>query len=63
MLTVPNADGCDQLDNDGDATLLMHVDTELEALDAKDGTLPDPESTANPEFKCVLQLTKDFIPL
>merc|ERR1711865_864108 len=28
---------------------------------AKDGTLPDPTSTDNPEFKCVLQLLKDSI--
>jgi len=26
-----------------------------------DGTLPDPESTTNPEFKCVLQVLKDSI--
>merc|ERR1712136_254939 len=37
--------------------------TELEAAFAKDGTLPDPESTTNPEFKCVLQLVKDSISL
>merc|ERR1712227_296447 len=47
----------------GDATLLMHKGTELEAAFAKDGTLPDPESTTNPEFKCVLQLVKDSISL
>merc|ERR1711916_285933 len=64
MLTVPGADGCDQLvDDGGDATLLMHKGTELEAAFAKDGTLPDPESTTNPEFKCVLQLVKDSISL
>merc|ERR1711990_1261531 len=27
----------------------------------KDGSLPDPESTSNPEFKCVLQTSKDSI--
>merc|ERR1712230_39427 len=27
----------------------------------KDGSLPDPESTSNPEFKCVLQTIKDSI--
>merc|ERR1712136_678515 len=37
--------------------------TELEAAFAKDGTLPDPESTTNPEFKCVLQLVKDSVSL
>merc|ERR1712048_386798 len=29
----------------------------------KDKSLPDPESTTNPEFKCILQLIKDSIPL
>merc|ERR1712170_215996 len=29
---------------------------------AKDGSLPDPASTDNPEFKCILQLLKDSIP-
>merc|ERR1711881_253206 len=28
---------------------------------AKDGSLPDPASTTNPEFKCILQLLKDSI--
>merc|ERR1712195_347452 len=30
---------------------------------AKDKSLPDPNSTTNPEFKCVLQLIKDSIPV
>merc|ERR1712083_736056 len=29
---------------------------------AKDGSLPDPASTDNAEFKCILQLLKDSIP-
>merc|ERR1711868_181134 len=29
---------------------------------AKDGSLPDPNSTDNAEFKCILQLLKDSIP-
>merc|ERR1712025_608445 len=29
---------------------------------AKDGSLPDPSSTDNPEFKCILQLLRDSIP-
>merc|ERR1712013_293503 len=63
MMNVPGADGCDQLvDDGGDATLLMHKGKELEEKFAKDGTLPDPESTTNPEFKCILQLLKDSIP-
>ena len=47
ILTVPGADGCDQLDDDGgDATILIHKDTELEAAFADDdGTMPDPENT------------------
>merc|ERR1712124_77616 len=62
MMTVPGADGCDLLvDDGGDATLLIHKGKELEAKFAKDGSLPDPASTTNPEFKCVLQLLKDSI--
>merc|ERR1712227_51389 len=34
---------------------------ELEEKFAKDGSLPDPESTTNPEFKCILTLLKDSI--
>merc|ERR1739847_164811 len=36
---------------------------EFEEKYAKDKSLPDPESTTNPEFKCILQLIKDSIPL
>merc|ERR1712022_34172 len=36
---------------------------EFESKFVKDGTLPDPSSTDNPEFKCVLQVLKDSIPL
>jgi len=62
MLTVPGKDGCDQLvDDGGDATLLMHKGRELEEKFAKDGSLPDPNSTDNAEFKCVLQVIKDSI--
>merc|ERR1712066_732885 len=64
MMTVPGADGCDQLvDDGGDATLLIHKGKEYEAKFAKDGSLPDPSSTDNAEFKCILQLLKDSIPL
>merc|ERR1712039_670875 len=63
MMTVPGKDGCDQLvDDGGDATLLIHKGKEFEAKFAKDGTLPDPSSTDNPEYKCILQLLKDSIP-
>jgi len=62
MMTVPGKDGCDQLvDDGGDATLLIHKGKEYEAKFAKDGTLPDPESSSNPEFKCILQLLRDSI--
>jgi len=62
MMTVPGCDGCDQLvDDGGDATLLIHKGKEYEAKYQKDGTLPDPASTENPEFKCILQLLKDSI--
>jgi len=63
MMTVPGEDGCDQLvDDGGDATLLMHKGKEYEEKYAKDGSLPDPASTDNAEFKCILQLLKDSIP-
>merc|ERR1711990_479844 len=62
MMTVPGKDGCDQLvDDGGDATLLMHKGTWVEEKFAKDGSLPDPMSTDNAEFKCILQLLKDSI--
>merc|ERR1711866_32834 len=62
MMTVPGADGCDQLvDDGGDATLLIHKGKEFGEKYAKDGTLPDPASTDNAEFKCILQLLRDSI--
>merc|ERR1712232_217531 len=64
VMTVPGADGCDQLvDDGGDATLLIHKGKEFVEKFAKDGSLPDPASTDNAEFKCVLQLLKDSIPV
>jgi adenosylhomocysteinase len=63
MMTVPGEDGCDQLvDDGGDATLLIHKGKEFEEKFAKDGSLPDPASTTNPEFKCILQTLRDSIP-
>merc|ERR1711862_567574 len=62
MLTWPGADGPDQIvDDGGDATMLIHKGKEYEELYAKDKTLPDPNSTSNPEFKCVLQTILDSI--
>jgi adenosylhomocysteinase len=61
-LTWPGADGPDLIvDDGGDATLLIHKGKEAEEKFAKDGTLPDPESTTNPEFKCVLSVLKKSI--
>ena len=61
-MTVPGADGCDKLvDDGGDATLLIHKGKEFEEKFAKDGSLPDPSSTTNAEFKCILQLLRDSI--
>ena len=62
MLTWPGADGPDQIiDDGGDATMLIHKGEEFEGKFANDGSLPDPNSTTNPEFKGVLQTLKDSI--
>lgn len=64
-LVWPDGEGPDIIvDDGGDATLLIHEGYKAEELYAKDGTLPDPESTDNPELKVVFslireQLTKD----
>merc|ERR1712127_1015952 len=64
MPTWPGCDGCDLLvDDGGDATMLIHKGRDFEIQYAKDKSLPDPNSTSNPEFKCVLQTIKDSIPL
>merc|ERR1719439_433368 len=61
-LTWENYPGPDLIvDDGGDATLLIHKGKEYEAAFAKDGTLPDPESTTNAEFKCVLSLIRDSL--
>ena len=44
------------LDDGGDATLLVHRGFELE----RDGQTPDPSSTENEEFICVLTLLRDL---
>merc|ERR1712205_278076 len=63
MLTWPGCDGPDLIiDDGGDATMLIHKGREFEEKYAKDKSLPDPMSTTNAEFKCVLQLVRDSIP-
>lgn len=55
-LIWPDGEGPDLLvDDGGDATLLIHEGVKAEALFAKDGTVPNPDSTDNHEFKIVLR--------
>merc|ERR1719171_3213668 len=64
MLTWADTDGPDLIvDDGGDATMLIHKGREYEATYAKTKQLPDPASTSNAEFKCVLQLVRDSIQL
>lgn len=52
-------DGPDLIvDDGGDMTLLVHEGYKAEEAFAKDGTLPDPDSTDNAEFKIVLAQVK-----
>merc|ERR1711988_899282 len=61
-LTWPDGEGCDQIvDDGGDATLLLHEGKKYEDQYAKDKSLPDPASTDNAEFKCVLAAIKASI--
>jgi len=61
-LMWPDGKGCDQIvDDGGDATLLLHEGKKAEAKFKADGTLPDPASTDNAEFKCVLATIKASI--
>ena len=46
------------VDDGGDMTLLIHEGFKAENAFAKDGTLPDPSSTDNAEFKLVLGICK-----
>jgi adenosylhomocysteinase len=46
------------VDDGGDATLLIHEGVKAEIAYAKDGTLPDPASTTNAEFKIVLTILR-----
>ena len=64
MLVAPDADGGDQLVDDGGvATLLIQETIEPEAVFDKYETLPNHENCANPVIKCVLSLVKDSISL
>jgi adenosylhomocysteinase len=47
------------VDDGGDATLLVHQGFEAEERFARDGTLPDPESTDDKELKIILRLLAD----
>jgi adenosylhomocysteinase len=54
-LTWQDGEGPDIIvDDGGDATLLIHEGYKAELAYAKDGSMPDPESTDNAEFKLVL---------
>ena len=46
------------VDDGGDVTLLIHEGVKAEIAFEKDGTVPDPESTTNAEFKLVLTIIK-----
>jgi len=49
------------VDDGGDMTLLIHEGKKAEELFLKDGTLPDPTSTDNAEFKIVLTIIKRIL--
>ncbi|MEM1166894.1 MAG: adenosylhomocysteinase, partial [Planctomycetota bacterium] len=49
------------VDDGGDATLLIHEGVKAEIAFEKDGTVPDPASTDNPEFKVVLAILRDKV--
>jgi len=61
-ISWPDGEGMDQIvDDGGDMTLLLHEGKKFEAAYAKDKSLPDPASTDNAEFKCVLATIKNSI--
>merc|ERR1719329_2005251 len=49
------------VDDGGDMTLLIHEGKKAEDAFLKDGTLPDPESTDNAEFKIVLTIIRRLL--
>jgi len=65
-VTWPEDDGKGQgmdiiVDDGGDMTLLIHEGKKAEDLFKKDGTLPDPSSTTNAEFKIVLTIIRRLL--
>jgi adenosylhomocysteinase len=61
-LVWPDGSGPDQIvDDGGDATLLLHEGKKFEDAYEKDKSLPDPATTDNAEFKCVLNTIKNSI--
>lgn len=50
------------VDDGGDMTLLIHEGFKAEAAYKADGTLPDPASTDNEEFKIILSLIRRELP-
>jgi adenosylhomocysteinase len=50
------------VDDGGDMTLLIHEGYKAEEAYAREGTLPDPNSTDNAEFKIVLSIIKRELP-
>jgi len=61
-LVWPDGDGPNMLvDDGGDATLLIHEGVKAEKAYAKDGTLPNPDSTDDAEFKIVLNLLRNAL--
>merc|ERR1712060_391663 len=53
--------GMDIVDDGGDMTLLIHEGKKAEDQFKKDGTLPDPSSTTNAEFKIVLTIIRRLL--
>ncbi len=49
------------VDDGGDATLLIHEGVKAEEAYEKNGALPDPDSTDNAEFKCVLKILREKV--
>ncbi len=49
------------VDDGGDATLLIHEGVKAEEAFEKNGELPDPNSTDNPEFKVVLSVLREKV--